>query len=122
MSALALKKFLPSDGTITTFDIVPWDSLADTFLRPQDFDNHRLEQQIGDLSEPKVFEFHRRLIQETELLFMDGPRTTYLNASFFDNWNRFLFKNHFSSCSTNKVYGDTPNRLPFRELEEALGK
>ena len=74
LSALALKKFLPAAGKITTFDVVPWDSLADSCLRQEDFEDDRLRQQIGDLSEAAVFEFHRGLIQETELLFVDGPK------------------------------------------------
>ncbi len=74
LSALALKKFLPADGKIITFDIVPWDSLPETCLRPEDFDDGRLRQQIGDLSDAAVFELHRGLIQETELLFVDGPK------------------------------------------------
>ena len=74
MSALALKKFLPVAGKITTFDIVPWESVSDTFLRPEDFEDDRLQQQIGDLSDAAAFELHRSLIQETELLFVDGPK------------------------------------------------
>jgi predicted O-methyltransferase YrrM len=74
LSALALKKFLPADGKITTFDVVPRDSLPNTCLRPEDFLDDRLRQQIGDLSDARVFELHRSLIQETELLFVDGPK------------------------------------------------
>jgi len=74
LSALALKKFLPVAGKITTFDIVPWESVSDTFLRPEDFEDDRLQQQIGDLSDAAVFDLHRSLIQETELLFVDGPK------------------------------------------------
>jgi predicted O-methyltransferase YrrM len=74
MSALALKKFLPSAGKIDTFDIVPWESVPDTFLRPEDFEDDRLRQQIGDLSDPAVFELNRSLIQQTEMLFVDGPK------------------------------------------------
>jgi predicted O-methyltransferase YrrM len=74
LSTLALKKFLPAAGRITTFDVVPWDSLADTCLRPEDFEDDRLQQQIGDLSDATAFELHRNLIQETELLFVDGPK------------------------------------------------
>jgi predicted O-methyltransferase YrrM len=74
LSALALKRFLPADGKIDTFDIVPWESVSDTFLRPDDFADNRLRQQIGDLSDPAMFELHRSLIQETELLFVDGPK------------------------------------------------
>ena len=74
LSALALKKFLPSAGKIVTFDVVPWKSLSDTCLRPEDFEDDRLRQQIGDLSDTAVFELHRSLIQQTELLFVDGAK------------------------------------------------
>ena len=74
LSALALKKFLPSAGKIVTFDVVPWESLSDTCLRPEDFGDDRLQQQIGDLSDAAVFELNRSLIQETEMLFVDGPK------------------------------------------------
>jgi predicted O-methyltransferase YrrM len=74
LSALALKKFLPAIGTIVTFDVVPWNSLSDTCLRPEDFEDDRLRQQVGDLSDAAVFEAHRGLFQETELLFVDGPK------------------------------------------------
>ena len=74
LSALALKKFLPSAGKIVTFDVVPWKSLSDTCLRPEDFEDDRLRQQIGDLSDTAVFELRRSLIQQTELLFVDGAK------------------------------------------------
>jgi predicted O-methyltransferase YrrM len=82
LSALALKKYLPAAGKITTFDVVPWNSFADTCLRPEDFEDDRLRQQIGDLSDPAVFELHRRLIQETELLFLDGPKDGVFERKF----------------------------------------
>jgi predicted O-methyltransferase YrrM len=74
LSALALKRFLPSAGKIVTFDVIPWDSFPDSCLRPDDFADDRLRQQIGDLSDAAVFKLHRTLIQETELLFVDGPK------------------------------------------------
>ena len=74
LSALALKQFLPPDGKIVTFDIVPWSSILDTCLHPEDFVDDRLRQEIADLSDIAAFELHRGLLQETELLFMDGPK------------------------------------------------
>src|SRR5437868_2095542 len=82
LSALALKKYLPAAGKIATFDIVPWNSFADTCLRPEDFEDDRLRQQIGDLSNAAVFELHRSLVQETELLFMDGPKDGVFERKF----------------------------------------
>src|SRR5947209_4411372 len=52
VSSLALKKYLPAAGGITTFDVVPWNSFADTCLRPEDLQDDRLRQEIGDLSDP----------------------------------------------------------------------
>jgi hypothetical protein len=74
LSALAFKEFLPADGKIVTFDIVPWKSVSGTCLRAEDFVDGRLRQEIADLSNLAMFELHRSLLQETELLFIDGPK------------------------------------------------
>src|SRR3954467_8342462 len=47
LSALAMKKYMP--GKVVTFDIVPWNQIGDTILRPDDFADGRLEQRLGDL-------------------------------------------------------------------------
>jgi predicted O-methyltransferase YrrM len=92
ISALALKQFLPIDGKITTFDLVPWDSIPDTSLRAEDFADDRLRQQIGDLSQPAVFESHRALIQETELLFIDGPKDGIFERKFLRQLETLSFR------------------------------
>jgi len=92
LSALALKQFLPADGKITTFDVVRWDSVEDTSLQAQDFENGRLRQQIGDLSDPAVFESHRALIEETELLFMDGPKDGIFERKFLQQLETIHFQ------------------------------
>jgi predicted O-methyltransferase YrrM len=85
LSALALKKFLPPAGKVTTFDIVPWESVPDTSLRAEDFADGRLRQEIADLSEPGAFDSFRALVQETELLFMDGPKDGIFERKFLRN-------------------------------------
>src|SRR5205085_8915198 len=82
LSALALKKYLPAAGKLDTFDIVPWNSIPETCLHAKDFQDDRLRQQIGDLSDPAVFELHRSVIQETELLFVDGPKDGVFERKF----------------------------------------
>src|SRR5207237_10892687 len=74
LSALALKKFLPSTGKVVTFDVVPWDSLSDTCLRPEDFADNRLRQQIVYLSDVRVCDLHRSLLHQPELLCVEGPK------------------------------------------------
>src|SRR5260370_42328479 len=46
LSALALKKILPSAVKIVTFDFLPWKSLSDTCLRPDYFENDGFDQHI----------------------------------------------------------------------------
>jgi predicted O-methyltransferase YrrM len=82
LSALALKQFLPANGKITTFDIIPWPSVPDTALQFQDFADGRLRQEIADLSDPAMFELHRAAIQETGLLFIDGPKDGNFERKF----------------------------------------
>jgi predicted O-methyltransferase YrrM len=74
LSALALKTFLPKRGQVTTFDIVPWTAFPETCFRQEDFDDNRLQQQIGDLAKPSVFDVHRNLMEQADLLFIDGPK------------------------------------------------
>ena len=50
-SALALKKFLPADSKLVTYDIFNWDSLEGTLLNNDDFSDGSLLQEIGDLAE-----------------------------------------------------------------------
>lgn len=73
LSALSMLASLPADGRLSTFDIVPWDEVEGTALRPDDFGS-RLVQHLGDLSDPVTFEANRRLLTEADLIFIDGPK------------------------------------------------
>jgi len=81
---LALKKFLPADSTLSTFDLMPWDSFADTVLCPGDFDDGKLRQTIADLSDPAVFGTYRPLLQDADLIFVDGPKDKKFESSFVE--------------------------------------
>ena len=93
LSALALKNFLPVGGKLTTFDIIPWAAVPNTSLRAEDFADARLRQEIADLSEPDAFEQHRFLLQETELLFMDGPKNGIFERKFLQQLETIHFQN-----------------------------
>jgi hypothetical protein len=81
MSALSMKKYLPADGKLVTFDLRPWQTVPEHDLVNDDFADGRLEQRIVDLADPAVFAAHRDLIQSAELFFIDGPK----NISFETN-------------------------------------
>lgn len=74
LSALAMKKYLPSDGRIITFDIQPWNSLNETVLTQADFADQRLVQRLADLSDPSTFEQNRQLLEASDFIFVDGPK------------------------------------------------
>ncbi|HEV8608374.1 MAG TPA: class I SAM-dependent methyltransferase [Tepidisphaeraceae bacterium] len=74
LSALAMKKYMPKEGKVITFDIVPWEQITDTLLAPEDFADGRLEQRLGDLADERTFEANRELMERAEFLFIDGPK------------------------------------------------
>jgi len=92
LSALALKQFLPADGQITTFDIVRWDAVRDTSLRAEDFVGDRLRQEIVDLSEQAAFQSYLPLLQETQLLFIDGPKDGVFERKFLEQLESIHFE------------------------------
>jgi hypothetical protein len=92
VSALAMKEFLPANGRITTFDIVSWDSIPDSSLRAEDFSGGRLRQEMADLSDPAKFGLHRPLLEETELLFMDGPKDGLFERKFLQQLEGIRFQ------------------------------
>ena len=71
---------------VVTFDIEPWDTFADTALRAADFEGGRVEQRLGDLAQPTVFEVHREVLEAADLIFIDGPK----DGVFEDAFTRLL--------------------------------
>lgn len=67
---------------VVTFDIEPWDSFADTVLRAADFDGGHIEQRLGDLAQPDVFEANRDLLEAADLIFIDGPKGGVFEEAF----------------------------------------
>ena len=74
LSALSMKKYMPPDGVVHSFDLVPWDAVPDTLLAPADFADGRLVQHLGDLTVPEVFDRHRELLASADFIFVDGPK------------------------------------------------
>ena len=92
LSALALRKYLAADGVITTFDIAPWDSFRDTCFVRADFEDGRLVQQLGDLSDPDVVRRHEPLLAGADLMFVDAPKDGVFEPKFLRNLERIAFR------------------------------
>lgn len=73
MGSLALKAGF-NDVSVTTFDIFEWDKLnLPSHFESSDFSDN-LNQLIGDLSDPNVFEKYLTILNEADLIFMDAPK------------------------------------------------
>ena len=74
LSALCLAKYLPADGRLVTFDLIPWQDFPNTCLTPTDFADGRLKQELADLSDPEAFSRYTSLLAQADLIFLDGPK------------------------------------------------
>ncbi len=92
LSALAMKKFLPSDGEVATFDIVPWKEIGGTCLKDSDFTDGRLTHWIGDLSDPAVFAKHAPRLEQADMIFADAPKDGRFEPLFLANLEKLHFK------------------------------
>ncbi|MCR6477087.1 class I SAM-dependent methyltransferase [Variovorax sp. ZS18.2.2] len=85
MGTLALAQDLQPSGTLTTFDLLAWDSFADTWLAPADFTGGRVRQVLHDISTPGGIEPHRALFESADLIFVDGPKDGRTEADILAN-------------------------------------
>lgn len=83
------------DSELITFDVLPWDdpSFA-THLRAEDFkaNGGRVSQEIADLADLSVFERYRNVLEEADMIFLDGPKNDLFEYAFARNLS--LLENH----------------------------
>ncbi|MGJ7608682.1 O-methyltransferase [Variovorax sp. LT1R20] len=85
MGTLALAQDLQPSGTLTTFDLLAWDSFPDTWLAASDFEGGRVRQVLHDISTPGGIEPHRALFESADLIFVDGPKDGRTEADILVN-------------------------------------
>jgi predicted O-methyltransferase YrrM len=88
LSALAMLDRLPPASRLVTFDILPWNSIPHTHLCPTDFASGQLEQVISDLASPSAFQRHLPLLQQADLIFVDGPKDVVFEERFLQHMDR----------------------------------
>lgn len=91
-SCLSLKKSLPADGKIVTFDIVPWKQYPDVVLNESDFADGRLKQQIADLTQPHVFNSFSKLISKADFMFVDAAKDGIMEQTFLNFFETVQFE------------------------------
>ncbi|HWA34030.1 MAG TPA: hypothetical protein VG737_07870 [Cyclobacteriaceae bacterium] len=94
LSALSLKKTLPDDGKIVTFDIRPWNTHPLRVLSNADFEDGRLVQIVDDISDKHTFDKHASLLSEASLVFIDVGRDEKRREEkkFLENFAALEFK------------------------------
>ncbi|MFG0257605.1 MAG: class I SAM-dependent methyltransferase [Phycisphaerales bacterium JB043] len=85
LSSLAMLESMPEESTLVTYDVIPWDQLSGTVLLESDFEDGRLTQHIADLANADVFREHAGVLQQADLLFVDGPKDARFERAFLDN-------------------------------------
>jgi predicted O-methyltransferase YrrM len=85
-SLLAMLPALPAGSRLVTFDIVPWDTIAGSVLRREDFAPGRVEQVVADLSDLDVARQHAELLRATDLIFMDAAKDGSLERRLIANF------------------------------------
>jgi hypothetical protein len=93
LSALAMKKYLPADGKITTFDLRPWNTIDYTVLTEADFADGRLAQEHDNLQEPEAIARHRDLIESADFIFCDAPKDGVFEYALLGHLRKLAFKN-----------------------------
>jgi predicted O-methyltransferase YrrM len=73
LSALALLSTAGDDAQLITYDLIEWKAFRETILCEQDF-GIRLQQRLGDLSDPETFERESHILGSADLIFIDGPK------------------------------------------------
>ena len=91
LSALCMKKYLPAEGQIVTFDIKDRRADPDTILRDPDFTDGRLRHEVANLADPAVLETHRALLESTDFMFVDGPKDNVTEFQFIENFRKLRF-------------------------------
>jgi hypothetical protein len=92
LSSLAMKKYLPPDGKLVTYDLRPWQSVPEHDLTEADFAGGRLEQRLVDLSDPAAFDKNRDLLARAEFFFIDGPKNIKFETAFMKHLATIKFE------------------------------
>ena len=91
LSALTMRSFMPADGQLVTFDIVPWKQIGATVFEDKDFADGRLRQEIADLSNPQVLARHRDLLESADFMLIDAPKDGVFEYKLIEHFQTMRF-------------------------------
>jgi hypothetical protein len=85
LGALSMRGSLPVGSELITLDLIPWTEFERSMLLPSDFEDGRLRQVLGDLSDRGFFASFADTLSSCDLLFVDAPKNVHFECAFLDN-------------------------------------
>jgi predicted O-methyltransferase YrrM len=92
LGSLAILPFIPSEGSLLSFDIAPWNEFPDTFLQQSDFKSGLFRQILGDLTQLDVAEMHADILRQSDLIFVDAAKDGVQERLFLENFEKINLK------------------------------
>ena len=91
LSALTMRSFMPEEGRLVTFDVVPWKQIGETVFAEKDFADGRLRQEIADLSNPAGLEKYRGLLESADFMLIDAPKDGVFEYRLIEQFQTMRF-------------------------------
>ncbi len=92
LSALCIKKYMPADSKLVTFDIISWKKYpGGAYLEQKDFADGNFIQYTDDLSTKEGVLKHIDLLKNADLIFVDAAKDGAQEQRFIDNFRTIQF-------------------------------
>lgn len=87
-ASYAMRSQLPPDGRLVSFDVVPWTSVHPVLLKPEDFADGRMRQEIADLRDFNVMKRYADLLRDADFILVDAAKDGVMERLFLDNFRK----------------------------------
>jgi len=88
---LTMKDYLPEDGRIITYDIVPWKEYPGSVLQETDFDS-QLQQRLVDLGNPAQSTSEHNTLEQADIIFVDATKDAVIQQQFCELFDSLKFR------------------------------
>lgn len=91
-ASLVIKKYIPADAVIHTFDIIAWNEFRDTCFLESDFKDGKLIQHTDDLTTENGFRKHVELLKNADFIFVDALKDGIQEKKILDKLEQIQLK------------------------------
>ena len=90
-STLALLGSMPAGSKLVTFDVVGWQAYPEAMLKSDDFDDGRLVQYVGDVSQPDAFARYQTWFEQADFVFIDAAKDGVMEFRLLERFQSIRF-------------------------------